>query len=68
MPVVVVTLSGTEKIHKNFFRRRTSVKLTLSGIIDKETVAASRTGTLSQIAQEMIGRTQKSEPHIHHFS
>ena len=68
VPVVVVTLSGTEKIHKNFFRRRTSVKLTLSGIIDKETVATSRTGTHSQIAQEMIGKTQKSEPHIHHFS
>ena len=57
VPVVVMTLSGTPKIAKNFFRRRTDVYLKLAGIIDADTVASCRTGEISHIAREMVEKS-----------
>ena len=54
IPVVVLTVEGTQNIHRNFFRRFTPVEIKLAGIIDAETVADSRTGAISKIAREMV--------------
>ncbi len=58
VPIVVLTIDGTTQIHKNFFKRTTTVNLRLAGIIDQETVASVRSRTLSRIAKEMVEKTQ----------
>ena len=57
VPVVVLTVSGTEKIRKNAFRRKTNVYLKLAGIIDTETVEACRASEISAIAKEMVEKS-----------
>ena len=57
VPVVVMTLTGTSKVSKNFFRRPTNVYLKLAGIIDVDTVASCRTGEISHIAREMVEKS-----------
>lgn len=41
-PIVVVAIQGTEQIHKNVFRRRSDVQLTVAQVIPAEQVAQSR--------------------------
>ena len=57
VPIVVLTIDGTPQIHKNFFRRSTTVNLRLAGIIDREIVSSMRSGALSRIAKEMVEKT-----------
>lgn len=56
-PVVVLTVQGTEQIHKNYLRRRTDVYVTVEQVLDAQTVAQSRTTALGeQIRQTMERR------------
>lgn len=56
-PVVVLTVEGTEKIHKNYLRRRTDVHVKVVQVLDADTVAQTRTTALgAQIHQTMEQR------------
>ena len=54
VPVVVMTVENTEKIHKNFPLRSTPVRLRIKGVIPAEKVASSRTNELSAEARAMM--------------
>jgi len=53
-PIAVLTVSGTEKIHKNYLRRRTDVYLDVVDILPAETVKAKRTEALGQLIVPMM--------------
>lgn len=55
-PVVVLAISGTEKIHKNFPFRRTEVSLDVIDVIDAQTVAQSKTVQLGERVREDLAR------------
>lgn len=57
VPIVVLTVSGTEQVKKRFLRKRSRISLGFAGIIDTETVADLRTGELSRIARNMMLKT-----------
>ena len=55
VPVVVMTVKGTEKIHKNYPLHRTRVNLDVLEVIPAEEVAATRTNDLGErIASVML--------------
>jgi len=54
VPVVVVTIEGTENIMKHFPLRSTKVKLIVHHVFDAETVAAESTNDLSDKAKEIM--------------
>lgn len=61
-PIVVLTVSGAEKIHKNYLRRRTDVYLDIIRCIPAEEVAATKTDILGQqIRQDMENNLKKRE-------
>lgn len=57
VPIVVVAIQGTEQIHNNVFRRRSSVQLTVADVIPAEEVAASRTAELGQRVKSALLNT-----------
>ena len=61
-PIVVVTVSGTEKVHRNYLRRRTHVYLDIVRCIPAEEVVATKTDILGQqIRQDMENNLKKRE-------
>ncbi len=59
-PIVVLTVSGTEQVHKNFPLRRTHIYLDVLAVIPAEQVTASRTEALgTQISDIMNKNLEK---------
>lgn len=54
VPIAVMTLRGTEKICKNYIRRRTDVYLDIVEVIPDATREKLRSGELSEIAKNII--------------
>lgn len=48
VPIVVLAMEGTEKIHKNYLRRPTDVWIRVTDVLSREDVAASRTCQIGQ--------------------
>lgn len=48
VPVVVAAVSGTERIHKNVFRRKTDVYITIADVISADVVKSSRTAVIGE--------------------
>lgn len=53
-PVAVVRISGTDQIHKNWYRCSTEVILEVLEVIPKESVAAVSTGTLGAAVTQLL--------------
>lgn len=53
-PVAVVRVSGTDQIHKNWYRCSTEVTLEVLEVIPKENVAAADTGTLGAAVAQLL--------------
>lgn len=54
VPIIVMSITGTENIHKNFPFRKTDVNLKILDVIDVNTVKKLKTSELSEIAREKI--------------
>lgn len=54
VPIVVVAIQGTEQIHKNIFRRRSHVRLTIADVISPEEVSKSRTAEIGQRVENTL--------------
>lgn len=54
VPVVVLSVAGTENIHKNFPRRGTDIKLNVAGVISTEEVCSQKTEEISNTARKLI--------------
>lgn len=57
VPIVVVAIQGTEQIHKNYFRRRSLVQLTIVDVISADEVEAHRTAELGQRVKDALSNT-----------
>lgn len=53
-PIVVLSISGTEKIHKNYFRRKTDVCLRIVDVIPAQTVTQSQTAVLGERVRQAL--------------
>lgn len=62
--VVVLGISGTEKVHKNLPFHRTHVYLQVLDVIGEEEVAASRTAVLGNQARQQMERWLSKEKEI----
>lgn len=54
VPVVIVSIRGTENVHKNFPFKRTKVAVTVLEVIDQETVRNLSTHELAAITREKL--------------
>lgn len=59
VPVVVAAISGTENIHKNCFRRRTTVTLSIVDVMDGAYVQENRTAVIGERAREALSTALK---------
>lgn len=62
VPVVVTTVTGTENIHKNFFRRRTTVNIDVVEVISADRLKAEGSGEIGDYAREIISKALGIEP------
>lgn len=53
-PIVVMSVSGTDDIRKNWYRRRSEVTLHILGVIPAQEVARMKTSELGEIIKERI--------------
>lgn len=53
-PIVVLSVSGTEKIHKNYLRRKTDVYLRIVDVIPAQTVTESHTAALGERVRQAL--------------
>ncbi|MBO7449332.1 MAG: 1-acyl-sn-glycerol-3-phosphate acyltransferase [Clostridiales bacterium] len=56
VPVVVLTIQGTEKISKNYPWRSTTVRINVVDVLSAEHVKASKTSDISEEARELIAK------------
>lgn len=63
---IVVAIQGTEQIHKNIFRRRSNVQLTIADVISAEEVMASQTAELGQQVKNMLLNTLTDREGTYH--
>lgn len=56
-PIVITTVTGTELIAKNFFRRRTAVDLTIVEVLPVERVKAESSAQLGEYARSVTAAT-----------
>ena len=56
-PIVVMSIQGTEQIHKNVLRRRTDVYLNIAGIIPAERVAEMQARDIGAEVELMLRRS-----------
>lgn len=54
VPVIVASVEGTERIHKNFPRRHTDVTVSILAVLPREEVAALSTGELSRRTRDIL--------------
>lgn len=57
VPIVVVAIQRSEQIHKNYFRRRSLVQLTIVDVISADEVEAHRTAELGQRVKDALSNT-----------
>ena len=62
VPVVVTTVTGTENIHKNFFRRRTVVNIDVVEVIQADRVKEEYSGDLGDYVKSVIARNLGIDP------
>ncbi|MBR4820222.1 MAG: 1-acyl-sn-glycerol-3-phosphate acyltransferase, partial [Clostridiales bacterium] len=62
VPVVVLTIQGSEKISKNYPWKSTKIRLKVVGIMDAEHVKAGKTSDISEEAREMIAKDLEENP------
>lgn len=53
-PIVVMSVTGTDEIHKNWYRRSSEVKLNILGVIPANEVAQMKTAEIGEITKERI--------------
>lgn len=56
VPVVVTAVTGTENVHKNFFRRRTIVDIDVVEVIPADRVKAEGSGEIGDYAKSVMAR------------
>lgn len=56
VPVVVTAVTGTENVHKNFFRRRTIVDIDVVEVIPADRVKTEGSGEIGDYAKSVIAR------------
>ncbi len=61
VPIVVLTVDGSEKIKKNFLFKRTHVKINVAEVIDKEFVVNSTTKDIGDRVKESMIRSLTAE-------
>ena len=54
VPVVVVSVKGTEKIHMNYPLRRSRVEINVLDVIPTETVKTTRTNNIGDMVRETL--------------
>ena len=59
VPIVIMTVQGTEKIHKNWFRRHTDVYMDVVGVISAEEAAGMKTNAIGGIVRECFENNLK---------
>lgn len=57
VPIVVAAISGTENIHKNVFRRRSDVYITIAEVIPAEYVRENRTSAIGERVKTALSNT-----------
>lgn len=62
VPVVVLTIQGSEKVSKNYPWHSTKVRLKVVGILDAEHVKSSKTSDISEEARDMIAKDLEEFP------
>lgn len=62
VPVVVLTIQGTEKISKNYPWHSTKVRLKVIGIMSAEHVKSGKTSDISEEARDMIAKDLEEYP------
>ncbi len=62
VPVVVTTVTGTENIHKNFFRRRSIINIDIAEVIPADRVKAEGSGEIGDYARSVIARNLGVNP------
>lgn len=62
VPVVVLTIQGTEKVKKNYPWHSTTVRLKVVGILDAEHVKTSKTSVIADEARDMIAKDLEDFP------
>ena len=62
VPVVVLTIQGSEKISKNYPWKSTTIRLKVVGIMDAEHVKSGKTSDISEEAREMIAKDLEEYP------
>lgn len=55
-PVVVMAITGTDKIHKNVLRRRSDIYLDIADVISAEEVKSLRTGDIGERVKSALER------------
>ena len=53
-PIVVMSVSGTDQIRQNWYRRRSQVTLNILGVIPAHEVAQMKTAEIGEITKERI--------------
>lgn len=54
VPVVIATIQGTEKVHKNYPWKRSDIYIDILDVVSKETVKAQGTDVTSEYARELM--------------
>ncbi len=62
VPVVVLTLQGTEKVSKNYPWKSTKIRLKCVGVIPADHVKGSKTSIIADEARDMIARDLEENP------
>lgn len=62
VPVIVLTIQGTEKVKKNYPWRSTTVRLKVVGILDAEHVKSSKTSVIADEARDMMVKDLDEHP------
>lgn len=62
VPVVVLTIQGSEKVKQNYPWRSTKVRMKVVGILDAEHVKSSKTSDISDEARAMIAKDLEENP------
>ena len=59
VPIIVLAVDGTEKIHKNYLRRITHVYLTVAEVLDATDVKAMKTDEIGTIVNKALEKELK---------
>lgn len=53
-PIVIMSVSGTDRIRKNWYKRGSEVRLNILGVIPAEELAEMKTAQIGEITRELI--------------